>query len=101
MGKRLPRCLDLRAQPRGTGASDSNFRCYRFDDAGEQRLCDWMYAELRVAVAPYPEPPASDKELIALACPPLNLTGWGESARRRDQGSPEAYVDEARRNFPR
>ena len=101
LGALLKDELGLRAQPRGTGASDSNYRCYRFDDSGEQRLSSWMHAELRVAAEPHRDPAAIERELIALACPPLNLTGWKNPNAVEIKALRKACVEEARQNFPR
>lgn len=76
LGALLEGDLNLRVVPRGTGPSEQNFRCYRFDDAGETRLTRWMQEHLRIGVMAYPSPEAIERELIALARPPLNLTGW-------------------------
>jgi hypothetical protein len=38
LGALLKDELKLTAQPRSPGLSEQNFRCYRFDDPGEQRL---------------------------------------------------------------
>jgi hypothetical protein len=100
--------LDLKPRPRGRGSSKTNFRNYRFDDAGEQRLSQWMEKQIEVAVHPVADPKAVEKELIALACPPLNLTGWANpeaaeiKAKRKqcvelaEQAEPRAPLDDLR-----
>lgn len=93
--------LHLRARPRGTGISKTNFTNYRFDDTGEQRLSAWMHEQLRVAVARVDEPDALERELIALACPPLNLRGWPNPEARTIRALRKACADEARRDHPR
>jgi hypothetical protein len=97
LGALLSNQLDLHARPRGTGASDSNYRCYRFDDQGEQRLSDWMAINLRVGIQPVANPKAIEKDLIALACPPLNLTHWSNPDAPTIKTARKACVDEARR----
>lgn len=76
LGALLRTQLGLQPRPRADGPSDTNFRNYRFDDAGEQRLTDWMTEHLTVAVQPLDEPDGVEDDLIALARAPLNLTGW-------------------------
>lgn len=93
--------LNLRARPRGTGTSKTNFTNYRFDDTGEQLLSTWMHEHLRVAVEPVREPAALERELIALACPPLNLTGWSNPEAATIKALRRSCVDEARRDHPR
>jgi hypothetical protein len=38
LGALLKQELRLSARPRGTGSSAQNYRCYQFDDAGEEQL---------------------------------------------------------------
>jgi hypothetical protein len=93
--------LRLSAQPRGTGSSPQNYRCYRFDDVGEERLTDWMRDHLRVGIAPIENPETVEGELIALAEPPLNLTRWPNPHRAVIKALRKACADEALSRFPR
>jgi hypothetical protein len=101
LGALLKGELQLRAQPRGTGASEQNYRCYRFDDAGEDRLTDWMTRHLRVAVLAYPDPSHVEAELVTLAQPPLNLNKWANPSAAEIKALRKACADEARRDHPR
>lgn len=71
-----------------------------FDDAGE-RLNDWMRRHLRVAVAPQPKPGNVERELIALAQAPLNLTGWTNPYAADIKARRKSCADQARRDHPR
>ena len=93
--------LDLHPRPRGTGASDTNFRNYRFDDKGERQLSEWMRRSLLVAVQPVADPNAVEDALISLACPPLNLKGWANPEAAHIKSLRKACVTEARENHPR
>jgi hypothetical protein len=93
--------FNLHPRPRGTGASKTNFRNYRFDDAGEERLSEWMAEHLEVGVQPIPDPRAVETELIALACPPMNLTGWANPATAEIKAKRKACVALAERAEPR
>jgi hypothetical protein len=99
LGALLKDQLDLAAIPRGTGASDTNYRNYRFEDEGESRLSEWMGAHLLLGVHPVDDPRALERELIALACPPLNLTGWENPDAAEIKALRKACVDEARRTM--
>lgn len=88
--------LDLKPRPRGTGASETNYRNYRFDDEGEERLSAWMEASLRVGVHAVSEPKAIEKALIGLACPPLNLTNWANPDSPTIKAARAACVEMAR-----
>lgn len=101
LGALLKDELGLSAQPRGTGSSESNYRCYRFDDAGEDRLTGWMHDHLRVGAHAWSQPAAIEKELIALAQPPLNLTGWPNPRAAEIKALRKACVQEARRDHRR
>lgn len=101
LGALLKDELSLSPQPRGAGSSDSNYRCYRFDEAGEARLTAWMHEHLWVGAHKWPEPAAIEKELIGLAQPPLNLTGWRNPYAAAIKALRKACVEEARRGHPR
>jgi hypothetical protein len=88
--------LELKPGPRGTGSSDSNYRCYRFDDRGEERLSRWMKRNLNVGVKAVAEPKQIEKKLIALACPPLNLTHWSNPDAPTIKAARKACVEMAR-----
>jgi hypothetical protein len=88
--------LGLQPRPRGIGASDSNYRCYRFDDAGEERLSQWMGVHLDVAVQPVPDPKWLERDLVAFARPPLNLTLWANPDAAAIKSARKACVAAAR-----
>jgi hypothetical protein len=101
LGALLKDELHLRAQPRGTGASSTNYRNYRFDDAGEAVLSGWMREHLLVAVHPCADPDGNETDLIALACPPLNLTKWANPHAAEIKALRKACVAEAKRDHVR
>jgi hypothetical protein len=101
LGALLRNELRLRAQPRGTGGSDSNYRCYRFDDVGEDRLTAWMREHLQVGVQEWAEPVAIEKDLIELAQPSLNLIGWPNPHAAEIKALRKGCVEEARRDHLR
>jgi hypothetical protein len=89
--------LLLAARPRGTGTSKTNYTNYRFDEEGERRLTDWMREHLRVAAYAIANVPKVESELIGLACPPLNLTGWDNPDRAEIKRLRKQCAEEARR----
>lgn len=101
LGALLKQELALDAQPRGSGPSAQNYRCFRFDDAGEERLTAWMHAHLRVGVATRADPELDESELIALAEPPLNLTKWANPHASAIKALRKSCANEALRNYPR
>jgi hypothetical protein len=88
--------LNLKPGPRGTGTSKTNYTNYRFDQAGERRLSEWMRQHLRVAVHAVPNPSEVEAGLIALAHPPLNLTGWPNPERAEIKRARKQCADAAR-----
>jgi hypothetical protein len=96
LGALLKDELRLRAQPRSAGKSEQNYRCYRFDDAGERRLTDWMNNHLRIGVAEHPDPKLIEVTLIGIARPPLNLTGWPNPHAHALRAARKRCADEAR-----
>jgi hypothetical protein len=93
--------LELRPRPRGLGASTTNYRNYRFDDAGEEALSTWMREHVDVAIQPVAEPDRLEHELLALACPPLNLKGWANPDAAAIKAARKACVAAARAAEPR
>jgi hypothetical protein len=88
--------LDLKPRPRGNGASENNYLCYRFDDAGEQRLSDWMHENLDLAVHSVANPGQLERELVVTAQPPLNLTHWSNPDAASIKAARKACVAAAR-----
>jgi hypothetical protein len=88
--------LDLQPLPRGAGLSDTNFRNYRFDGPGEQRLSTWMYENLEVAVHAVPDPRLLERTLIESAGPPLNLTLWSNPDAAMIKAARKSCVEAAR-----
>lgn len=101
LGALLKTELALIARPRGTGASKTNYTCYRFDERGEDLLTRWMHEHLRVAVQPCGEPQVVESELIVLAQPPLNLTGRPNPSAVEIRALRKVCADEARLEHPR
>lgn len=103
IGAILKQELALKCRPRGTGTSKTNYTNYRFDDAGEARLSDWMIKNLWVGAFALDRDSLKTYErgLIGLACPPLNLTGWANPEARSIREMRKACADEARLQHPR
>jgi hypothetical protein len=72
--------LGLKAIPRGTGSSDTNYRNYRFTEGGEDALSDWMAEHLELGVAVVlGRSVRLEQELITWLQPVLCLEGWPNS----------------------
>jgi len=98
LGAILKEDLGLRCRPRGKGANEAAYTHYRFDDAGEERLCAWMRENLRVAVQRLEVEDAKTRkaELIAVGCPPLSLKGWPNPDAATIRELLKVCADEAR-----
>jgi hypothetical protein len=82
LGALLKDRLKLFAIPRGPGNSRTNVTNYRFPDAGERALSEWMVSNLLIAQQVVTADLAVfEKDLIRLLEPPLNLTGWPNPQR--------------------
>jgi hypothetical protein len=88
--------LNLTAVPRSPGASESNMRCYRFTEQGEQRLTEWMRRTIEVGVCGIGLAPDLEKMLIARMRPLLNLKGWPNPDRKEIKRLRKFCADEAR-----
>jgi len=83
LGALLKTSLALRAIRRGSGPSRTNVQNYRFRDADERRLTEWMTANLTYGFAAVGHGTrAVERALIAELRPPLNLTYWPNPQRR-------------------
>ena len=82
-GAILKEDLGLRAIPRGTGSSETNYRCFRFLDEDEMKLTAWMQVNLEYAIYPYDgDVDALETRLIRQGEPPLNLTKWSNPQKQ-------------------
>lgn len=81
LGALLRTELNLTPAPRGKKPTKSNKASYRFTPEGEERLTDWMVANLVASHVCVDEPGKIEKDLIRLLEPPLNLTGWDNPHR--------------------
>ncbi|WP_418294745.1 GIY-YIG nuclease family protein [Microvirga ossetica] len=97
LGAILEQTLDLNARPRSSGLSLSNTQNFRFDEACEARLTEWMRDNLRYAhVALTERVEAEEADLIRSLEPPLNLTGWKNPQKPLIQELRRTCVREAR-----
>ena len=101
LGALLKDQLRLRAIPRSSGASSSNWTNYRFSDEGEAALTLWMRANLSMSHVPLSGGRLNiervEKQLIAYLKPPLNLKDNSAVAgRERLEKLRKACREEAR-----
>jgi hypothetical protein len=80
LGALLKDKLSLRACRRAPGPSDSNWEHYRFSDAGENALTQWMNDRLSMNHVPLSgdkdDIKEVEKQVIARLRPPMNLDKW-------------------------
>ncbi len=98
LGAILKDSLRLTAVPRGLGAAKSNVTNYRFTDSGEQRLSEWMAANLDLAALADSKPKALEKQLIRHCEPPLCLRGWPNPQAQKIRHLRHLCRDEAARS---
>jgi hypothetical protein len=97
LGALLKTSLALRAIRRGSGPSRTNVQNYRFRDADELRLTEWMKAHLTYGFAVVSHDiRAAERGLIAELRPPLNLTDWPNPQRRTLRALRDVCRQEAR-----
>jgi hypothetical protein len=99
LGALLKTSLALQAIRRGSGPSRINVQNYRFRDADERRLTEWMTANLTYGFAIVDhDASAVERALIAELRPPLNLTHWPNPQRRPLRALRDVCRQEARGN---
>jgi hypothetical protein len=89
--------LDLKPVPRGTSASESNYRNYKFEDDGESRLTDWMRTNLEVAAIAATDYAMLEDALITDLQPVLCLKGWPNPNAAEIKSARKRCVEAARR----
>lgn len=98
LGALLKDELNLIAVPRGTGKSESNYRNYKFEGHGENRLTDWMRTKLEVAAIAATGYATLEDGLINELHPVLCLTGWPNPNSPDIKGARKRCVEEARQS---
>ena len=100
LGAILQAQLHLKAIPRGSGASPTNYTNFRFTEDGEVRLTHWMAENLEYAIYPYRGDLASlETQLIRELEPPLNLTSWPNPQKPKIVALRAGCRDEAKRHM--
>ncbi|WP_133091821.1 GIY-YIG nuclease family protein [Thauera propionica] len=82
--------------PRGRGAARRDFSHYRFDEAGEKRLTQWMRENLSVSILPLDHPGRYEGYLIRALSPRLNLTGYQNPYGALIRAARRSCAEEAR-----
>lgn len=76
--------LGIKAIPRRSGASETNFINYKFFGNGDNLLTNWMINNLEIGFCPiFEDYEKIEKLLIVLLQPILNLKGWDNPYKRR------------------
>lgn len=97
LGAILKEELILEAIPRNEGKSEQDFRCYCFEDKGEQRLTDWMKKNIEVGVYEFHgDVKKLEDGLILKAKPILNLTKWPNPQASKIKQLRKRCVEEAK-----
>ncbi len=97
IGAILKTKLHLNAIPRAAGDSETNYKKFRFDDYGEQRLSRWMRSNLEYSIYPFDgDVDQLETQLIRDNDPPLNLTKWPNPQKRKIQALRNTCKEEAK-----
>jgi len=97
LGALLRDNLRLQVIPRGQGPSPSNFRNFRFEPEGEERLTEWMERNLEVGVCTLMvDFKEMELRLIKTMQPVLCLKGWKNPLSASIKAQRKICADEAR-----
>lgn len=101
LGALLKQDLNLQAYSRGRGLNDKDHTNYRFNNAGEKRLSEWMNANLTIGFSAVTDDiDETEQRLIRFCEPILNLTCWQNPNRGKIKALRKICAEEARRNGP-
>jgi hypothetical protein len=104
LGALLKDKLSLRACRRAPGQSDSNWKHYRFSDAGENALTQWMNDRLsmnHVSLSGDKDDIAeAEDQVIARLQPPMNLNKWRNPQKKIVRELRKICREEARAGKP-
>lgn len=101
LGALLKQELGLHAYARGRALKPIDFTNYRFDEDGEEKLTEWMNANLKIGFSVVCDDVRKvEKRLIPYCEPPLNLTDWQNPNSELIKTLRKICADEARRNGP-
>lgn len=97
IGAILKTQLDLTAIPRASGASETNYKSFRFSDDGEERLTRWMRSSLEYSIYPFDgDVDQLETRLIRENEPSLNLTKWRNPQKQKIQALRNVCKEEAK-----
>ena len=86
IGAILKTHLHLAAEPRAGGPYETNYRNFRFEGEGEERLTQWMHLNLEYSSYPCDgDTAALERRLIREYEPPLNLNRWRNPQKAKIQ----------------
>ncbi len=89
--------LNLTATPRAPGASETNYKNFRFSEDGEERLTRWMRLNLEYSIYPFDgNVDQLETRLIRENEPPLNLTKWRNPQKQKIQALRNVCKEEAK-----
>jgi len=83
LGASLKKELSLTARPRGSSPNPDKPHHFRFDPEGEDHLTEWMTEHISGSCHAFEDPKSLEHEVIAEACPVLNLTHWDNPYRQK------------------
>jgi hypothetical protein len=96
IGAILKQKLCLKAVPRSQGASKTNVQNYRFTDAGDRLLTEWMIENLEVGFCAHDDFVNLEKALLKHLSPLLNLKGCDNLYSKEIRALRAICADEAR-----
>jgi plasmid stability protein len=101
LGAILKQQLGIRAYARGRGLLDADFERYRFDEIGEEKLTNWMNANLQIGFSIVVDDiDETESRLIRYCEPVLNLMRWSNPQAERIKALRKICAYEARTNGP-
>ena len=101
LGALLKQEMGLRANARGRGRDPKDFTNYRFDENGEQKLTEWMKANLQIGFSiVIDDINEIEKRLVRYCEPVLNLTLWANPQAGKIKALRKTCANEARTNGP-
>ncbi len=99
IGAVLKEEFKLKAIPRSAGDSETNWRNYKFNFDGEEKITKWMKENLLISVLETNDIDSVETKFIEFVKPIFNLTGWNNPYAKDIKAKRKICAEEAKKQL--